>query len=464
MKRHGWQVGLAALGCALGWSTTVAAHDGVYLGLEAGANFATKEKYDLYGFDPVLGGVADGTRVGETEFKTGFLGGLVVGYGASGGLRPELEVSFRSNKFDRGKARQGSLLDPPALEKAEGLKGKTDVSAAFLNLWYDFSKGGTVHPYLGGGAGYSKVDIKNPRYDTSEPGYKGDDDKLFVWQAGVGVGFDLSTNLQASFDVRYVRSDKGKFDLLANSPNSHVETRYEAISAIAGLKYFFGAEPPPPPPAEPVAVVPPAAICNDTQDNDGDGKTDFPADPGCTSADDSDETDPPPPPPPPCKTPAPGERVSLAGCGTGDTIVLRGVNFDFDKSNLTVNAKTILDNVAEELAKYPDIKVEVGGHTDAKGSDEYNQKLSDRRAASVVKYLEGKGVAADRMTSVGYGETKPVADNETDEGRELNRRVELKITAGVAGASAATPVAEGTAVTPDAAVEAAPAEAAPATP
>jgi outer membrane protein OmpA-like peptidoglycan-associated protein len=104
------------------------------------------------------------------------------------------------------------------------------------------------------------------------------------------------------------------------------------------------------------------------------------------------------------------------------------VNFDFDKSTLTANAKTILDNVAEELAAYPAIKVEVGGHTDAKGSDEYNQSLSERRAASVMKYLASKDVASDRMTSAGYGESKPVADNETDEGRELNRRVELRIT------------------------------------
>ncbi|HKY93449.1 MAG TPA: OmpA family protein, partial [Nevskiaceae bacterium] len=180
------------------------------------------------------------------------------------------------------------------------------------------------------------------------------------------------------------------------------------------------------------------------KDNDGDGQVDFPADKGCTGADDNDEVDP-------CKTPAPGERVSLKGCGMGDVIVLRGVNFEFDKSNLTVNAKTILDNVAEELTAYPEIKVEVGGHTDAKGSDEYNQKLSERRAASVVKYLESKGIAGDRMTSAGYGESKPVADNETDEGRELNRRVELKITEGVAGASAAAPVAaEATAPAPDA--------------
>jgi OOP family OmpA-OmpF porin len=230
---------------------------------------------------------------------------------------------------------------------------------------------------------------------------------------------------------------------------------FKQVIANVGLYLPLGLRSEPPPAATPVAVVAPAAICADTLDNDGDGLVDFPGDPGCASADDTDEVDPPqcsngkdddgdgqvdfpadkgctaaddPDETDPCKAPAPGERVSLKGCGTGDVIVLRGVNFEFDKANLTANAKTILDNVGEELAAYPEIKVEVGGHTDAKGSDEYNQSLSERRAASVVKYLASKGVASDRMTSAGYGETKPVADNESDEGRELNRRVELRIT------------------------------------
>ena len=120
--------------------------------------------------------------------------------------------------------------------------------------------------------------------------------------------------------------------------------------------------------------------------------------------------------------------MTLEGCAAGDTIVLQGVTFEFDKARLTPNAKVILDGVASALEGRPDIKVEIGGHTDAKGSDAYNLKLSDRRAASVVQYLVGKGIAPARMTSHGYGEAIPVADNATDEGRELNRRVELKVT------------------------------------
>jgi len=141
----------------------------------------------------------------------------------------------------------------------------------------------------------------------------------------------------------------------------------------------------------------------------------------------------PAPTPPPCEPPEPGQPISLEGCKLGDTIVLRGVNFEFNKDALTVNAKTILDGVADALKARADIKVEIDGHTDSKGSDAYNQKLSERRAASVQRYLLTRGIDASRMSSKGFGESKPIADNNTDEGRELNRRVELTVTEAAAG-------------------------------
>ncbi len=249
-----------------------------------------------------------------------------------------------------------------------------------------------------------------------------------------------------------------------------------------GLLIPLGSAPKPPEPAAAalVAMVPPVSICADGQDNDSDAQTDFPNDPGCTAADDGDETDPAQcsdgkdndglidfpsdtgcsaaddnDEVDPCKTPAPGEVISLKGCGTGDIVVLKGVNFEFDRSRLTANAKTILDGVATELTAYPEIKIELGGHTDAKGSDEYNQALSEKRAAAVVSYVQKKGVAGDRMTSAGYGESKPVADNETDEGRELNRRVELKVTEGAAPAGPASAATTDAAPAADAAAPAA---------
>ena len=86
-----------------------------------------------------------------------------------------------------------------------------------------------------------------------------------------------------------------------------------------------------------------------------------------------------------------------------------------------------IDSVVKLLKENPAIEIEMSAHTDAYGSDEYNFKLSDNRAKSVREYILSKGIPAERITSQGYGETKPVATNETDEGRQLNRRVEFKI-------------------------------------
>lgn len=258
------------------------------------------------------------------------------------------------------------------------------------------------------------------------------DDTLY----NLGLGYDLA--LGKSFGIRA----EALYHI--ESKNEIPGEDFKEPLFNLGVRIPFGKapEPPPPPPPMPVEVVPaappppPPPVCADGLDNDNDGLIDFPSDKGCESADDGDETDPLPK----CKAPEPGQPVDLEGCGVGDTIVLRGVNFDFDKSTLTVNAKTILDGVAEALAKRPDIKVEIGGHTDGKGSDEYNLKLSDRRSKSVKDYLVKKGVSASRMTARGYGESMPVAPNETDDGRELNRRVELKVTDSAGGVTVAPPV------------------------
>ena len=110
-----------------------------------------------------------------------------------------------------------------------------------------------------------------------------------------------------------------------------------------------------------------------------------------------------------------------------ERIVLRGVNFDFDKSEIRPDAAVILDEAVSILSGKPDVQVRVAGHTDHTGPDAYNQGLSERRAASVVKYLTEHGIAASRLSSVGYGESRPIATNETREGRALNRRVELEV-------------------------------------
>jgi outer membrane protein OmpA-like peptidoglycan-associated protein len=105
--------------------------------------------------------------------------------------------------------------------------------------------------------------------------------------------------------------------------------------------------------------------------------------------------------------------------------VLEGVNFDNDKATLRPDAVGILERAAIALKEWGDVKVEIGGHTDAVASDDYNQGLSERRANAVRDFLISRGIAADRLTAKGYGESQPIADNGTDEGRAQNRRVEL---------------------------------------
>jgi OmpA-OmpF porin, OOP family len=111
----------------------------------------------------------------------------------------------------------------------------------------------------------------------------------------------------------------------------------------------------------------------------------------------------------------------------GQVVRLNNVFFDFDKWDLRPESNVELDRVVKLLKENPAIEIELSAHTDSRGSDEYNFKLSDNRARSCVEYIISKGVPASRIVSKGYGESMPVADNETDENRQLNRRVEFKI-------------------------------------
>ncbi|MGM0531460.1 MAG: OmpA family protein [Bacteroidota bacterium] len=116
----------------------------------------------------------------------------------------------------------------------------------------------------------------------------------------------------------------------------------------------------------------------------------------------------------------------------GEGIVVEfssNILFAFDKSNLSEDAKTNLDKLVVVLNSYPDTDIEVQGHTDSKGSETYNQTLSEQRAGTVSVYLSGEGIAYNRLTIKGFGETLPKYENETAEGRTQNRRVEFLIAA-----------------------------------
>lgn len=111
----------------------------------------------------------------------------------------------------------------------------------------------------------------------------------------------------------------------------------------------------------------------------------------------------------------------------GQIVRLNNVFFDFDKWDLRPESFVELDRVVKLLKENPSIEIEMSAHTDSFGSDDYNFKLSDNRARSVMEYIISKGIDPSRITSQGYGETMPVAPNDTPENRQLNRRVEFKI-------------------------------------
>ncbi|HYJ39279.1 MAG TPA: OmpA family protein [Steroidobacteraceae bacterium] len=121
-----------------------------------------------------------------------------------------------------------------------------------------------------------------------------------------------------------------------------------------------------------------------------------------------------------------GERVDNTGCPFNKELLLQGVKFETNSAALLPESIPVLNNAIATLKRYPEVNVEVAGHTDSRGSDAFNLDLSARRAEAVLKYLQDGGVS-NTMTSRGYGERQPIASNNTDDGRQQNRRVTLRI-------------------------------------
>ena len=127
-----------------------------------------------------------------------------------------------------------------------------------------------------------------------------------------------------------------------------------------------------------------------------------------------------------CPNTAAGTPVDNTGCDLPVEYKLEHVNFEFDSAKLTADSTAMLDEGVKILKRHSDMKVEIAGHTDSHGSDGYNQGLSERRAQVVADYLVAHGANGDNISVSGYGESHPVADNGSEEGRAANRRVELR--------------------------------------
>ncbi len=411
-------VGGSALILSSLFSVPALAADGFYGGIMGGANKIEEQDFRVFD-DPgglLVPRVPDDTRVTRTEYDDGGYYGAVIGYRFPFGLRPEIEYSRRLNDQDESLDLNGTRDDA----------GHIATETMFANLWFEIFPKSRIRPYVGGGYGYSNTKVNDLAYQGVQSARNEEKTYGDVFQVGGGILFDISTRLTMSLDYRYLDTEVGEYNFVDDHPRRTIREDYHAQSLGLTFSYFpFYKEPtPPPPPAPAPEVVAPQGPV----DSDGDGVPDdldnCPDTPAGVKVDENGC------PLPECKDPVPGQPVNLDGCADGDVIVLRGVTFLFDKTTLTPEAEKVLDGVGEALNRSRVIEVELRGHTDSLGSDGYNQSLSEGRALAVKAYLANLGVDPARMTTLGFGESQPIADNGTKKGRALNRRVELKVVKG----------------------------------
>lgn len=263
--------------------------------------------------------------------------------------------------------------------EAEGDSGTTEARTGMANLWYDFPAPSfmpRLRPYLGAGAGEAELQFEQVIDSTGAP--RSGEDHVFAYQAGAGLNYDATRNLVLSLGYRFLETDTvflagtpATGGLMPSPGTPAIDERYRSDGVLAGLRYVFGGRRAQPPmaaaaPAEPQAEV--AAF---------------------------------------------------------ETVVLRPVNFQHDRADLTEPSKKTLDELAARLKAQPGLQVTIEGYADETGTAQYNLKLGQRRAETVKGYLVSKGVKAGNLEVASRGESDPVADNASAEGRAQNRRTEV---------------------------------------
>jgi len=370
----------------------------------------------------LLGGMASVSQAAEPEPYMGFMASWINPDNARAadedGLGGHLLFGFPFNRY------LGGELNLFGHQVENDVAGNNDQNFGLGgDLVFRLMPDSRVHPFLlaGGGGTYEEA--------LRGAGKNGWDRVVGYANAGGGLIFDLGGARRTALRLEGRRYAIFSDDLAAG----HDQVWDTRVSA--GVQFSLGPEdvpPPPPPPVEPKVM-----------DTDRDGVPDnldrCPGTPlgtrvdsyGCAIA-------PPPPrdsdgdgvldPQDACPDTPRGMRVDERGCAVkAQKLVLRNINFEFNKATLTPDGRSILDGIAAGLRGQPTMEVEIEGHTDHIGSEAYNLKLSKARAASVRDYLVSQGVQASRLSSQGYGESQPVASNKTDEGRAENRRVEFKV-------------------------------------
>jgi OmpA-OmpF porin, OOP family len=307
---------------------------------------------------------SDNDRRADDDFGLGF----ALGKPITPNLNMELSLTGSSLDFNSG-------------------SGQYDLIGVGVDALFLFNRDARFTPYGVVGLGVLRTDIP------------GADDTGLMANAGLGIMTRLSDNLSLRGDVRY------RWD--GNAAKAFGENSFGDVVVSLGLNFALGQKARPAPTPEPVAQLAPV----------------------------------PEPAPAPMPAPAPApepqpvapavktqQAAQLEQSKPGDVIViLEGVNFEFDSDRLRPDAIVILDEAVTVLNRRKDINMDIIGHTCSIGTEQYNQGLSERRARSVYDYLVNHGIASERLTTQGYGETRPAHSNATREGRAKNRRVELHI-------------------------------------
>ena len=273
--------------------------------------------------------------------------------------------------------------------------GEVEPLIETLTAQYHFNPLGRMRPYVGAGLGYAQFSGERP--------------------AGLSLGSSWGPAAVAGIDLGVTQRFFVNLSARWVNVESKVKLNGDRVGDVAldpmiyslNLGYRFGATAAPAVVAiAAIAAIAPAVVAKPLAplDSDGDGVID---------------------PNDLCPDTPRGTRVGPQGCPCDLTLKL---NFAFDSSALTDSDKAQLDAAVAELKRLNWTSGVIEGHTDSIGSDAYNQKLSERRAATVREYLIAQGIAESRMAPTGFGESQPVADNKTAEGRAENRRVVLRRT------------------------------------
>ncbi|HEX8413050.1 MAG TPA: OmpA family protein [Sphingomicrobium sp.] len=354
-------------------ATPALARDGAwYVGLDGGAMIVEDITYDI-------GIVKD---AGTVDHKYGGDFDANIGYDF-GGFRVEAEVAYKQANIDQYTSTittpyisaAGTRLNAPA-GRYNYAGGRTSALSFMVNGMVDFGDDSADAPgvsgFIGAGIGVARIKADDNALNT-RGAFLDDSDTVLAYQGFAGVRAPITDNLDAVVKYRFFDAHNADF---IDISGRQVEANFRSHSLLGGISYNFG-EPaaPPPPPAPPVEAAPP-----------------------------------PPPPPPPAPVCSPGPFI---------------VFFEWDKSTITAEASSILDNAVAQYQTCGNAQVMLAGHADRSGTPAYNVGLSQRRADAVSAYLSGRGIPGGVITTRAFGETAPRVET-ADGVRELqNRRVEI---------------------------------------